>query len=591
MDALRCPKCASVHAPGAWICERCEWILDPSVLLPPVGEPRASARPGVGDEDDEDDYRTSPVVAAPDLAAVLHAAGPAAGPTAADPAAIDIDVDGLLGGDAVILGRLADDDAESFLSDRTGSFLVPGATPAPTDAAPVYLSGDLARRLQPAVVPRLSDDAPARRGWLGAFETPIFDLIDGQRSIAELREQCGLSENDLRVALAMLVEKAMIEVPLPEEAKPSLPDEGTSPWPPAGDFDEHTRELDNLPPLSDGGEASPFVEGPAPSSAAVPPPPSTQEVYDDLVMVPLPLPAAPPAPEPPAPPEQATPRWMPSQPPSPAIEEEDSFQVPRSDEVEDARPAMRVAPLQARSRLTPMPPSSVRAPAPSNGGADEPRLAYKPKAGLTLARASSTPGPPKAGAAAPAAAPAAATPKASAASDEAKVRAAQFYEMCMKDLREGRAGRAWGYAKMAADADPSDEKYRQLLAEWGKMVGGASAKVLGFSSAPQNPKELLEASLAAEQAGDYETAVAHARTLCEAAPNSGAAFNRLSVLLATRVKDYKAAYNAATKAVELDGSNMTFQSNMMKILTKLETGDEKPKDAGRGGLMGKLLGK
>lgn len=595
MDALRCPKCASVHAPGAWICERCEWILDPSVLQPPVGEVRPASRPGVGVAGDEEDYATSPVVAAPDLAAMLHGPGPAA----ADLPAIDIDVDGLLGGDAVILGQLADDDAESFLSDRTGSFLVPGASSPSAEAAPVYLSGDLARRLQPAAIPRPTEDGPARRGWLGTFEVPVFDLIDGVRSIAELRSDSGLSENDLRVALAMLVEKAMIEVPLPEEARPSppeqaqaeLPDDGTSPWPPAGDFDEHTRELDNLPPLSDPGAAPDFEAAAAAPLGGAPPPPAALEVYDELVMVPLPIPATPPAPVQPAHPMHARPTWTPSNPPAPAMAEADAFQVPRSDEVELARPPMRVEPL--RSRNTPMPPSSRRATASAGapngaGDSDEPRLAYKPKAGLTLARATSAPP-----GAAPTAAskPGAAPTRPSAASQEAKLRAAQFYEMCMKDLREGRAGRAWGYAKMAADADPSDEKYRQLLAEWGKMVGGASPKALGFSSTPESPRDLLEASLAAEQAGDYDTAVAHARKLCEVASTSGAAFNRLSVLLATRVKDYKAAYNAATTAVELDGANMTFQSNMMKILAKLESGDDKPRDAGRGGLMGKLLGK
>jgi len=588
-----------VHAPGAWICERCEWILDPSVLLSPVGEERRASRPGVGaapDEQDEEDYATSPLVAAPDLAAMLHGAGPAT----ADLPAIDIDVDGLLGGDAVILGQLADDDAESFLSDRTGSFLVAGASSPSAEAAPVYLSGDLARRLQPAAIPRPTVDGPARRGWLGTFEVPVFDLIDGARTIADLRVACGLSENDLRVALAMLVEKAMIEVPLPEETRPSppeqaqaaLPDDGTSPWPSAGDFEDHTRELDNLPPLSDAGAAPDFEEAVVPPPGSEAPLPSAPQVYDELVMVPLPVPA--PMPPPPAPPEQALPAWAPSTPPSPALAEADSFQVPRSDEVELARPAMRVEPL--RSRNTPMPPSSRRATASAGapnaaGASDEPRLAYKPKAGLTLARASSSSAASSPAAPSSAAPSSAAVAKPSAASQEARLRAAQFYEMCMKDLREGRAGRAWGYAKMAADADPSDEKYRQLLAEWGKMVGGASPKALGFSAAPESPKELLEASLAAEQAGDYDSAVAHARKLCEVASTSGAAFNRLSVLLATRVKDYKAAYNAATTAVELDGANMTFQSNMMKILAKLESGDDKPRDAGRGGLMGKLLGK
>lgn len=531
------------------------------------------AIPGIAGDDV--DPRTRPLMDRVDLAQT-EAIPPARAPESAV-----ADLYDLLGGDPVILGSLEDGDAESLLSDRTGSFLVPGPRTGVATPAPVYLSSALLARLHRDAVPVRTHDALGRRDWLDAFEQPVFDLIDGRRTLEDLRIEAGMSENDIRVALALLLEKAMIDVTAPlaeglDDATRALSD--------AGAFEDRTRELDNLPPLSNEGSVAPHQD---PGVEPLPAPPGTQEVFDDLVMVPLPVPSPPSSP-------WSTSMEGPAVTGSEGASPDDAFQVPRSDAVAAARPAMRVTPMRARARPTPMPPSSPRRIEPAREE-PEPQLAYKPKAGLTLARAGGGPTPPTRGAPpGPSSPPGSGQAKEAprAISAEARARGAQFYEMCMKDLREGRAGRAWGYAKMAVDADPDEEKYRLLLADWGKMVGGASAQSLGFSTPPQSAKELLEASQAAEQAGDFETAVAHARKLCEVAPSSAAAFNRLSVLLATRLKDYKGAYNAAHTAVELDGNNLTFQSNMMKILAKLETGDDQPKEGGsRGGLMGKLLGK
>lgn len=564
VNLLRCPKCASAYAEGAWICERCEWILDPSMFLPAEpadGAPPLAVGADDGDLDDDDDLakRTIPVVDAPDLAALVGT-GPPAGQ---DGAELDIDMADILGGDAVILGRLDDGEGESFLSDRTGAFFVAvDVEDAPPPPAPVYLSAELTRRLQPHAVPRRAADAQGRRDYLQPVAGLVFDLVDGRRTVDELRVVSCMGENDLRVVLALLIEKAMIEVTSPTATIETA----------AVDLDEHTSEIENLPPFAARAD---LVEE-LPPRIATPPP--TKELFDDLLMVPLPT-AAPPEPpplaasaqhsvEPPAPSPWAS---------SPPRELDPSgFRVPNSDEIALARPAMHVAPLRPRQRNTPMPPTSPkREHAPSSSPAEEPQLAYKPKAGLTVARGV---GPPSPTSAAP-------------PSKEVQARAAQFYEMCMKDLHEGRAGRAWGYAKMAADADPSNEKYRQLVADWSKMVGGGPTPGAPAAGGAATIKELFEASQLAEQAGDFETAVAHVRRLCELAPTSAAAFNRLSVLLATRLKDFKAAYAAATTAVELDSKNMTYQSNMMKIIARLEGEGAKGDGAARSGLVGKLFGK
>ncbi len=544
------------------------------MFLPP--EPPAGAGLVVGadggeldddDDDDDDDElakRTIPVVDAPDLAALLAAPGPAAGDDD-----LDVEVADLMGGDAVILGRLDDGETESFLSDRTGAFFVAIDVEDQPPPAPVYLSAELARVLQPAAVPRRADDAMARRDFLKPVEGLVFDLVDGQRSVSDLQAASCMAENDLRVVLAMLIEKAMVEVTAPATTQEAM----------AVALEEPTSEIDDLPPLASAADAL----GPTVPLPRLTTPPPTQEHFDDLVMVPLPMPSPPePPPRAPAPPVESAPPppepspWAAS--PREAVDPS-AFQVPTSDEVALARPAMRVEPLRQRQRNTPMPPSGPKRPLSTTPSPDrDPQLAYTPKAGLTLARRAGVP-------------TAASVASSAPPSKEAAARAQQFYELCMKDLHEGRAGRAWGYAKMAADADPSNEKYRQLVADWSKMVGGPTSSTSNAAANPGSVKELFEACQLAEQAGDYESAVAHARKLCELAPTSAAAFNRLSVLLATRMKDFKAAYAAATTAVELDGKNMTYQSNMMKILARLEVDEPKPTSGGRGGLVGKLFGK
>lgn len=168
--------------------------------------------------------------------------------------------------------------------------------------------------------------------------------------------------------------------------------------------------------------------------------------------------------------------------------------------------------------------------------------------------------------------------------DDAKQRAAQHYDLCQKDLAAGRVGRAWGYAKLAAEADPSNAAYVQLFADWHKLHGGA------HGDKATTPQELMLAAQDAESKGDMERAVEILQRLCKDAPKSAAAYNKLAVLLATRLRRFKPAYDAAIRAVELEPGNMAYQSNMMKILAKVDDVDGSNAAKGRGGgLLGRLL--
>ena len=100
----------------------------------------------------------------------------------------------------------------------------------------------------------------------------------------------------------------------------------------------------------------------------------------------------------------------------------------------------------------------------------------------------------------------------------------------------------------------------------------------------------LASAQEAEDAGDVEKAVKLLMRICGIAPKSAAVHNKIAVLLATKLRRFKPAYDAAIKAVELEPGNMAYQSNMMKILTKLDDADRPATTKGGGsGLFGRLL--
>lgn len=522
---MKCRKCGHDNAPSEWVCSRCEYILDPSFLGSDILNERT--------RDGSDDDLPAPLPPEEDF-----------------------------GGDALILGRLgASDEQESapqaFITDRSNDFMPALNSKAP---ASVYITAELRNLLMPFRVLQHTADADARADdVLSSFHRRIFDLIDGTRTLEEVQNEVGLSDHDLCVAVAMLCDKALVEAkPEPKKQHPQT----------LGDLDDSTRELEDLPPIATPEEQAAAVESsqrsstrepqkaerPAPRSTpppserrapqpasitpGMPPPfeapprsqPSTtaKPAYDDLEMMPLPAPA----------PVARTP--SPGHKPPP-----DENVRPAARPALSVRPAAKTAAVGAGAsdgKLKPLPPSS---PSPAAGSG---KVAKQQ--------------PP----------------------DDRVARAANYYDLCMKDLHDGRQGRAWGYARMALEADPNNEKYQMLVHDWHRSQGGAHGEKAS------TPQELMASAQAAENSGDYPGAVAFIRKVITMAPNSAAAHNRLAVLLATRMHEYRAAYNAAIKAVELEPGNMAYQSNMMKILARVDDDEKSDKGkSGGGGLLGRLL--
>jgi hypothetical protein len=440
-----------------------------------------------------------------------------------------------LGGDALILGSL-DDNVEpiSYTSDRTG---VKQKAPAQ-----VYLTGEISRLLLPGRVLRHTSDADDRREVLSEFELAIFDLIDGVRTLAEVQEVADINDNELCVTCALLYEKRLIEAG----------DAGSAPAkkPPArpvtADIDDHTNELHDLPPLARPGE----IEAPSPFDA--------EAVERER--------------------EPETKREVKAKKPPPIpSDDNETFRVPRSgaEKSKAATPPARAPepqPLAQRKRpetVAPVAPAASVKPALRPAMKSAP-LPQKPKPALAVPVAASQPS---------VAAPRPAAP----VTEQLKRRASGYYDACMKELRTGRPGRAWGYAKMAADADPGEEKYQELLRDWSKIASIHNDR-------PASPSELMAAAQEADNKGDTPKAVELLQKLIEMSPSSAAAYNYMAVLLATKMKQFRPAYDAAIKAVEIEPGNMSYQSNMMKILARVDADERNTRgDDGKSGLLGRLL--
>jgi hypothetical protein len=93
------------------------------------------------------------------------------------------------------------------------------------------------------------------------------------------------------------------------------------------------------------------------------------------------------------------------------------------------------------------------------------------------------------------------------------------------------------------------------------------------------PQVLMAAAIDAENRGDPAMAVRILRRVCLVAPRSAAAHNKLAVLLATKLRKFSEACDAAIRAVELEPENVSYKSNMtmMKILANVDDNDPRTK--------------
>ncbi len=116
-------------------------------------------------------------------------------------------------GDAVILGDLGGD-VSDVMGEDTGSFLTvaTGEHQRIVVPAPAYIGASTSTQLRPESVFVRSADVATRVDVLTPIERHVLDLIDGARPMARVRVVAGLESGDLRIVLALLIDKHMIEL-------------------------------------------------------------------------------------------------------------------------------------------------------------------------------------------------------------------------------------------------------------------------------------------------------------------------------------------------------------------------------------------
>lgn len=86
----------------------------------------------------------------------------------------------------------------------------------------------------------------------------------------------------------------------------------------------------------------------------------------------------------------------------------------------------------------------------------------------------------------------------------------------------------------------------------------------------QQDVRLLKLAMQKEEAGAYDEAVRLLRKAIEVNPHAAVLYNRLGVVLATRLKDYATASQVLFEACELEPTNDTYMANLAKVAERAE---------------------
>jgi hypothetical protein len=381
--------------------------------------------------------------------------------------------------DALVVGDISDD-AELLFNDSTGSFLTADTVDIVRRIAPVkvYASKSVQEMLAPQAVLGPAPDIEKRKSALSPFELHVLSFLDGARPVARVCKKAGLSIDDVRIALAMLIDKkAAVLV-------------GTVQKP-------HLKDL-----LSDDED---LLGGDTVEDASLPVEPHKKKSGD----------------------------WI--------------------------EPQVQVAPM----------PEQPPAASPWQGEATTKRLAEREQTVVQVQdRLYSHPQP----------------KLLDVEKREAQQRAAGFFELAHSELQKGNRVRAHMYARLAAETDPEEPRYQELLKTW------ASA-----ARAVQSTEGALIADAdLAERQGNVHKAIALLQEAVEKNPKNAAVHNRLGLLLALKLKQYNKAAEHVMTAVELDADNVAYKNNLGKIIALAEErGAVVARKAlhsksDKGGLLGKL---
>ncbi len=584
------------------------------------------------------------IVAMPVVGELASFSAPAA-PSAPPPFVVDEPVDWNVGAatdrfnledilaseaDSLVLGD-AGDVVQTFTIEArpsSGRMMGIGATPPPAPMQ-IFVGGDVARLLEADVVLRRRADPPPA-GALSPFEHFVMKNVDGVRTVLEVQEHMRLSENDLRIVLALLLDKQLIELggPMPTAPPPAQAGgaEVESPW----TLPAEAMALAPMPatpslmfalpdlPIDVPMDLAPTLPGEEIALAPMQATPSLIFALPDLPIDPPQLSAFDePSPlgsfvEPP-PPLSAS--FSPAFAPSPAFPIAPAFTSATSKQSATVTSAPSSLPSSAwafsspasgpvaagftmSASPTPSAFASAFAAPPADPGAPPSLSSSSPAFPATAFPSSASPaftalpGPTSAPRTLPLPGQApAAPPRPNASVGNSTLRAglliagdhtkaAALHAQCIRELKNGTIERAHQLARQALNAAPDMTLYQDTLSEWPQFVAAHRT--------PDDVRARAQAVIA-EEAGDFDKALTLLQQAVQTNPKNASAWNRLAVLLAMRKNDINGALEAAQKAVELVPDDATYLSNFTKFAALAEKRgglDQK----GRG-LWNRLLGK
>jgi hypothetical protein len=399
------------------------------------------------------------------------------------------------GGDAVVLGGL-DEPIDMMFSESTGSFLTADTLDVDRQIvrAPVYVGKSVQELMKPEAVLAQAKDIERRKVALSPFELHVLSFIDGVRPVARLRKKTGLTGDDLRIAVGMLAEKNAV-VLVGVIAPPAMKDLL------AGELDNSD---DDLPATHDGPLADVTHDQNADGQGG-------EDEWHEATTEDVPPGAA-------RLKEQKDTGEVPKA-------RFDSMDIPGVADMEEH--AKGPSPWGGNSNAAPLPPSAP---------------ASKKPAAAPMGR--------KPGIASPA------VDAGTAAAHDRRSKAQSFFDLAHSELGKGNRVRAHVYAKLAAETDPSEPKYQELLKTW--AVASRTATTLEAS--------LFADADQAEKQGNHHKALALMQQALDANPSAAHVHNRMGLLLATRFKKFSQASEHLMRACELEPSNVVYKNNLGKII-------------------------
>jgi hypothetical protein len=167
-------------------------------------------------------------------------------------------------------------------------------------------------------------------------------------------------------------------------------------------------------------------------------------------------------------------------------------------------------------------------------------------------------------------------------SHEQRYKAQKIFEQALKDVAAKNMSSARMNAKLATIYDPHEARYQNALRDWDKLGNAAPGAAPGRA----REVELFEKAQEAEMRGDFKEAVKLLEQAIQAKPDAAGLYNRLGVVLATRLKEFDRAFTVLEKAIELDPDNPSFKNNLGKVLAWQEAASERDKKK-KGGFFSK----